>query len=162
MTPSCPVVGVDLETERLRGGGVGRAFGANEEDCPEAGVLLGHGVKGGVETSILGVLFAESIALGVDPLFSSSLSSAGESPVLGVPCVPPLLGVLLPKVVLLDSSPDNDGMTISSKPFAEASMERREPLVRLSFRLSRRVLSPRVAFVLLSPAFGLADDEASP
>lgn len=40
----------------------------------------------------------------------------------------------------------------------DPSMERREDLVRLSLRLSRRVLSPRTALFLFNTAFGLFED----
>lgn len=43
----------------------------------------------------------------------------------------------------------------------DPSIERCEPLVRLSLRLSLRVLSPRTALFLFKAAFGLFEDSGS-
>lgn len=64
-------------------------------------------------------------------------------------------------VIFLESPADGGGTTILSMFAMDPSIERREDLVRLSLRLSRKVLSPRTALFLFKAAFGLFEDSAS-
>lgn len=153
-TPSGAIGVIDLDVDRLRAGGVGRAFGTREDDGPGVSGFAGRGEKGGVDDSMPGVFLADSGALGVDPLFSSSASPVFKSSLRGVACACfALRGVVLPNVEFLVSPPDDEGITMSPK--LETSMDRRELRVRLSFRLSFKGLSLRCAFVRFNRAFGL-------
>lgn len=158
-TTSCPIGVIDRDVEPLRGGGVGKAFGTMEVGSPAACPFNGRGENGGVDTSCLGDLLLDSLALGVDPLFSSSLSLPDNSPLFGVLCAcPPLRGVVLPKVDVRANPRAKDGMTMSSKFDIGASIDRRELRVRLSLRLSFKGLSLRCAFVLFRKVLGLGVD----
>lgn len=64
-------------------------------------------------------------------------------------------------VIFLESPPDGGGTTMLSMLAIDPSIERREDRVRLSLRLSRRVLSPRTALFLFKAAFGLLEDSGS-
>lgn len=150
---------IDLDVDPLRGGGVGKAFGTMEDGSPAVCVLKGRGENGGVDISLRGDFLLDSLALGVDPLFSSSLSLPVNSPLFGVRCAcPPLRGVVLPKVDVRVNPRAKDGMTMSSKFEIGASIDRREPRVRLSLRLSFKGLSLRCAFVLFKKVLGLGVD----
>lgn len=83
-TPSCPIGVIDLDVDPLRGGGVGKAFGTMEDGSPALCTFIGRGENGGVDISLVGDFLLDSLALGVDPLFSSSLSLPVDSPLFGV------------------------------------------------------------------------------
>lgn len=64
-------------------------------------------------------------------------------------------------VIFLESPADGGGTTMSSMLAIDPSIDKREDLVLLSLRLSRRVLSPRTALFLFKAAFGLLEDSGS-